>query len=389
MSYIRSNPCHSKKTSSSTRIVVGSILSIAALLIFNFVQELLIFIHRSSTLSESEHIMHRGINILDGSLHVHHPVLTRLSQPYYSMEPGFLIEMNGLMVPEYFDCDIFNNGLQWGGHPYYVAFAPRWHQCHLHMAMIKSGLSMYQPQLPIIDEEYFEMVSVYDAVFNAKNQLVVAELGARWGTWGSRAAALWRRLQRKESKSEEYNLFFVENNRVHCDGLKLVMKQNRYNYTLECNVAKTNTFSQWADTVPQIDILHVDIQGAEEQFFKDGTVLNIMKRKVKRAIIGTHSGRVHEQIKSIFCNWIVQHEIPRMDEDVTRRTMSLFRRRLNGQIDRTNFDEIIRQEHYFNTSYGKIVFLDGELIIDNPQLSNILKPKLFHIPNKGVSFIYQ
>lgn len=161
-----------KRSSGTKLLIIGTI---TPFLIFIFILLLNKLINeRSFFCQKSYH--YTGLNILDGSVYAHHRVLTRLSQPYYPMKDGYLIEMNGLMVPEHFDCDIFNNGSIWGGHPYYVSIAPRWHNCHLHMAMLKSGLIMYQPQLPIIDEEYFEMVAVYDAVYDEKTQLVVAEL---------------------------------------------------------------------------------------------------------------------------------------------------------------------------------------------------------------------
>lgn len=155
------------------------------------------------------------------------------------------------------------------------------------------------------------------------------------------------------------------------------MEQNHINYTLECARASTERFSQWAETVPHINVLHIDIQGAEEKFFQDRTVLRIMEEKVKRAIIGTHGSRVHNEIKMIFSNWIVQYELPREEDQVVVRAMSLFRRRSQGQIVRSNLEQIIREKLFFNSLYGKIVVVDGEIVIDNPHLSSPSKSRLF------------
>lgn len=68
-----------------------------------------------------------------------------------------------------------------------------------------SGLRAWTPPLPLIDDEYAETVLNYHAVLRRHKKggtLVVAELGARWGTWGARTIQLWRALHERGDSDE-------------------------------------------------------------------------------------------------------------------------------------------------------------------------------------------
>ena len=58
--------------------------------------------------------------------------------------------------------------------------------------------------------------SILRAHATRQKKFVMAELGARWGTWGSHAVAFWKRL----NPESEYDIFFVETERLHCDGIE-------------------------------------------------------------------------------------------------------------------------------------------------------------------------
>ena len=71
---------------------------------------------------------------------------------YYRAHHGYIMELNGLMVPANYDCDMFNDGKTWGGHRYFFAVPSRWLACYVHQAYVQSGLSLpvERPELPIV-----------------------------------------------------------------------------------------------------------------------------------------------------------------------------------------------------------------------------------------------
>ena len=138
---------------------------------------------------------------------------------YYRAHRGYITELNGLMVPVNYDCDyMFNDGKPWGGHRYFFAVPSRWLlvACYyMHQAYVQSGLPLpvERPDLPIVDEEYSEHVSVFQSALRAKHNFVMAELGARWGTWTSRAAAFLRQVH----PMMPHELLLTEANDVFCE----------------------------------------------------------------------------------------------------------------------------------------------------------------------------
>ena len=139
-------------------------------------------------------------------------VMLEVGDGPYPVDARFLTEINGLKIPAEFDCNIFyrpdqfftgnplkrlqaklpgteermvaNNSTFWGNHNYFTEVQSRFHACWLHLADLNSGMTVMRPMLPIVDDEYNEQIAVYQSVLRAKNKYVIAELGARWGTWG-------------------------------------------------------------------------------------------------------------------------------------------------------------------------------------------------------------
>lgn len=229
------------------------------------------------------------------------------------------------------------------------------------MAEMEAGLPWTIPKLPVIDEEYFETIAVYDSVLRAKGHFVVVELGARWGTWGSRAVAFLKHVN-----AMPYKILFVESLPLHCAGLKDVMSYNDIKYELKCEYANAELFAKWAPSVSHIDLLDVDIQGAEIDLFRDASVKKLVDLKVKRLIVGTHNPAIHEAMRKLFEGWIVQIDTP-----YSRNTKCVKDYlRSESKVDRNVFDRLIQEGCYENSIYGKIANWDGELILDNPRFSN-------------------
>jgi hypothetical protein len=162
-----------------------------------------------------------AINLIQTTLHEHHPALQQVSLASYRLERATLTELNGLRVPAKYDCNNLNGGKAWGGFWYFNDVASRWHLCHTHEADVKSGLRVTTPRLPIVDDEYVEHAAVYHSVLAARadRPYAVAELGARWGTWGARAVAFLR--ARRPAMPHE--LFMAETSPLHCKAIRLVM----------------------------------------------------------------------------------------------------------------------------------------------------------------------
>lgn len=302
-----------------------------------------------------------AVNILESTPYIHHPVLAKIPQDPILFRKDFLAEPNGLYVPTFFDCSNIHNGQNWGSQPYYKSVPSRWTACQQHMSEMQAGLPWTIPKLPVIDEEYFETIAVYDAVLNARNEFVIAELGARWGTWGARAVAFLKHVN-----NIPYRILFVEPLKIHCEGLRQVMKENNIEYELQCERASSDNFVKWAQKVPHVDVLDVDIQGAEMNLFGDNKVMNLLKKKVRRVILGTHNMDIHNVMRKRFRDWHVHIDTP-FSKNTTCVARNL---RSRSKVDRAVFERLVELGCYRNSSYGKIANWDGELIMDNPYFYN-------------------
>ena len=312
-----------------------------------------------------------AINVLEGRPYRHHPVMLAAALPLraFPLEKEYIVEINGLRVPAEFDCDIFNNGKHWGPHFYFYEVPSRWHACRIHHANMLSGLTLEVPSLPLVDDEYAEHVAVYHSVLRAINQVgnrfVVAELGARWGTWASRSVALLRSL----APEVPYSVYVVEADRGSCDGLRRVMRLNNISYDLDCNKANASKFTtEFLDTHKRVDLIDLDIQSGELGFLQE--TQEQIRLKVMRLIIGTHSVRIHQAIKTMFKDWILIHEAPKQ---TGKRCFEVGMKFLRGNYkpdspDRFQWSRILEAGCYHNTSFGAVNQADGELILDNPDL---------------------
>ena len=83
-----------------------------------------------------------AVNMVSGEVFKHHAVFQRLHalRETYPVQRDVLTELNGILVPAEFDCDIFNNNSRWGTHPYFWSVPSRWYACRLHHANLLSGL---------------------------------------------------------------------------------------------------------------------------------------------------------------------------------------------------------------------------------------------------------
>ena len=221
-------------------------------------------------------------------------------------------------------------------------------------------IRMFSPELPLIDEEYTEHIYVFHSVYRARTRktFVMAELGARWGTWGARAIGLWRRLS-----ENPYDVLFVESDRLHCDALTRVQLLNNFSYELRCEDATVELMSEWLHRREHVDLIDIDIQGAELDLLRG--IKHKLDKHVQRIIVGTHSKEIHETPCQLFSDWIILHDSkPAKD---TACIVNLLRRNYDeSKAHSFEWDEILSTGCFQDSEFGPICNWDGELILDNP-----------------------
>lgn len=328
-----------------------------------------------------------ALNPVDGKTYPHHPVMLQVPLRSYPLEPGVLTELNGLKVPAHFDCENLCNASQWnpknegpmgcpfGSFRYYLSLPSRWHACHEHEAFLRSKFTHVQPQLPVIDEEYFEQVAVYQSVLRARGSFHVMELGARWGTWGLRGIALLRQLN-----PMPYRLVLVESLRVHCAGAHMVLKLNAMEATLKCTMADADLFLDMMAGLQHLDLLHIDIQGAEVQLLSDPRVQAVLTKKVYRIILGTHSEEIYTSAKKVFDDWITVFTLPQgfwqciKDVGFVPAALETNTQRVPLPLPAENVWSLLQQRGCFHrTKQGMVANIDGSIILDNPRFVNASK----------------
>lgn len=333
---------------------------------------------------EGDDVDTSGLNLLTGHLRRHHPVMLAVPLRAYPLEWDNIVELNGLRVPARFDCNNFNEGRPWTpGHDYFSSVPSRWFACNIHEASIKSGMPVVVPQRPLFDEEYIEHVAVLQSVLRAPRHSVftMAEVGARWGPWGARAAAFARAVR----PDLRHQLHFVEPGMHACQGIQAIADLNGLVSTIECARATAGSFINWVQKQQTIDLVDIDIQGHEQHFVPE--VAAALAENTYRVIVGTHGTMgneagvprnadksvnkmtyCHEKVKRAFSDWILVHEIE------ARGYYRCIVRYIRGNhlfpTSRFEWRTMYKHGCYHNTSFGPIAAWDGELIYDNPKFVN-------------------
>jgi hypothetical protein len=262
--------------------------------------------------------------------------------------------------------------------------------------MVNSAIRSFLPGLnyAIIDEELLEMLAVYSTVLSApKNSIFrMIDIGARWGTWGARAVAYGRKMR----PDLKYDLLFIEPHEGHCIGIKEVMSINNINekeYRIIPTIAKESEIIDWINERDMIDLVDMDIQGDEKNLTESKEFMEILSKKARRVIIGTHWTReLHEFVKNSFSSmkhnsdnilkrennnnnnefesnntlWRILSEMP-WTKNTTCLAESVRNSRMNwpGKWDIAFAGEGCTHD---TRDYGSIIQADGELIFENINL---------------------
>ena len=196
-----------------------------------------------------------------------------------------------------------------------------------------------QGKSPGKDEHYLDWIAVLDSVSSASGSFCMAELGAGWGPWITRAALAAKQCQNidnirllaveAEPLHYKWTLEHLKDNDI--DPLEHVILQGavshspgiaafpilenasqdygaglnsagRYSKTYEVLTYSLEQLLAHFDGV--IDFLHIDIQGAEYEAIPP--FVQLLSQRVKSMMIGTHiSDEKHDQLLSLLmeANW--------------------------------------------------------------------------------------
>jgi hypothetical protein len=187
----------------------------------------------------------------------------------------------------------------------YVAYSP------MRLVDCLRGMPTQGADLPIVDEEYFEMADGLLAVAAAKpgGKFVVAEVGARYAPWALRAMVAARRLGRS---SELYSIV-VDPKKMHVAWSHEHFILNGFNQS-QFKIIEGMAFrgaSNWGKgvnvhrlseilkDVDHVDLLDVDVQDAEKYILRDAADKEALEQKVMRAHIECHSVPTADIVMSV------------------------------------------------------------------------------------------
>jgi FkbM family methyltransferase len=212
------------------------------------------------------------------------------------------------------------------------------------------------PNGPIHDVE--EWVGTLRSVLEARDRFVVVELGAGWAPWlvaGAKAAervglqnvmlvgveGSMAHVDFMHRHLEDNGIDPSQHRLIHgvvgaCDGVayfpKLSEPNNIYGAEAEFNASVANcemeevksfSLATLLSDISTVDILHCDIQGMEAEVFRAGR--NIVDRRVRRVVIGTHSRKIEAELLDIFSglDWVLEEEVVCKLVQSSKRTMCL------------------------------------------------------------------
>eukprot|EP00929_Paragymnodinium_shiwhaense_P087568 TRINITY_DN47712_c0_g1_i1.p1 TRINITY_DN47712_c0_g1~~TRINITY_DN47712_c0_g1_i1.p1 ORF type:complete len:492 (+),score=64.38 TRINITY_DN47712_c0_g1_i1:134-1609(+) len=154
--------------------------------------------------------------------------------------------------------------------------------------------------LLMMGEDYFESLSMLRAVELAaslQRGFVVFEVGSSYGYWGVKAALAWRQLTRLTAGPCQ--VVFVES---HDEAVQLVPETLALNGIEDfCTVTSlhANATAELLDELvtrfSHVDLVHMDIQGAESSVLAGMTKLD----RIRHLHVGTHSHPIHAEVAAV------------------------------------------------------------------------------------------
>ncbi len=287
---------------------------------------------------------------------LHHPVFQHFYQWRGALNPTHVTDWLGIETPYAWDCLTNSSATM-----QYADVQPaRRIPCDRHVANVATGVEEIVGELPVVDDEYEELVDVLLSVVHTLHDYVIVELGARYGTWGVRALAAWHQLRGPDARAtfvgvESDQQFYewmhehVTHNGVSHESILLHQFAQKGPGTHLLAIVN-------ASGVDHINYLDADIQGAELAFFEHDPTLTWMDEHVNVVHIGTHSGAIHTRLDTMFQQrgWTRFFGYPLgYGKDCDSTVVNAL------QTDRACMT---------NTPYGLVYVRDGMLSFGNPYL---------------------
>lgn len=231
----------------------------------------------------------------------------------------------------------------------FLGIRTRWEFVDGLMPHTNSQVSQMWQEVPAPDVnglEYFEWVDLMEAVRSARERFVFFELGAGYGRWAVRAAKLlqllnplplkmvvvepepthfeWVRqhLRDNDIEPEEHILVcapvaasagpvrFLVGEASTCYGQTIVADPGALEGGLEAQPMDAVALSTLLREFPRIDLIDLDIQGAEHEVLS--AAITELDRRVKRLQIGTHGAQIEASLRDLFRehNWELREDFP-------------------------------------------------------------------------------
>lgn len=189
---------------------------------------------------------------------------------------------------------------------------------------------------PPLAREAFEWMALLDAVEDSSGMFTMLELGAGFGRWTVRAAAAVRRYRpnlryrlvavEAEPTHFEWLRAHVEDNHVGSDGAgtchcvnaavsaaageddfyygdpaawygQALLRSENAGADAPVRRVKTITLSQLLESADAVDLIDLDIQGAELEVLREASAL---LRRVRRVSVETHSSKIDDELPETF-----------------------------------------------------------------------------------------
>jgi hypothetical protein len=295
----------------------------------------------------------------------HHPIFNSFKRWKGAYDPNYIIDWLGIETKYEWDCiDDPKSTMH-----YSIIQPSRRIPCEIHEQQRQFG-GIIDGEMPLLDDEYEEMIDVLMAVNRTPSHFVMVELGARYGTWGVRALKAWHQLRGSSAPAtfvgvESDALFFswmqhhVNHNGMREESVLLHQSaRQEKNYTLMDIAEKAG--------IAHIHYLDSDIQATEATFFDDQRTLEWMEDHVDVVHIGTHSNEIHNHLKRIFDSrkWVYFFGYPLGYRSPSGKSCDDY---LVNSLQ-------TRSECMTNSPYGKMYVRDGMLSYGNPKLFSLKSP---------------
>lgn len=155
---------------------------------------------------------------------------------------------------------------------------------------------------------------------------------------------------------------FFEVDGLACEACRAALHLNGLgdNGTVHCRAGDADVIREFAQHRGWLDVVDMDIQGEELSLLPE--LMDTLRTRVRRVIVGTHSEVGHAQVRDMFAGWTVVSELPWRGETQCNQLLR--------SEQKWEAQERLAAECYFEqTEFGPILPWDGELIVDNPSAS--------------------